>query len=89
MVTHGDIVPVHCVDQIKVPPHEPVAAVHSIKAALKNAGPGIKFAARFKAVALEQFRRHAAWLKRNPVVTVALIQPPIFVKQPAFILQAL
>ena len=36
---------------------------------------------------LKQFRRHAARLKWNPVVAVTLIEPPIFVKQPAFVLQ--
>jgi len=88
MVTHRDVCPVHCVDEIKISPHEPVAAVHRVEAALKNTTPGIKLAAGFEAIVLKRFRGHAAWLKRNAVVTVAVIEPPIFIKQTPFILQA-
>src|SRR5258706_3780753 len=77
------------VDQVKIAPHEPVAAVHAGKAALGDAGPGIKLAARCKTILLKQFRGHTAWLKGNPVVAIALVQPPLFIKQPAFILEPL
>ena len=81
MITHTDIIPVHRVDQIKIPPHEPVIPVHAVKSALENAGPRIKFSAGFEAIALEQFWRHAVRLKWNPVVAVAFVEPPIFVEQ--------
>ena len=38
---------------------------------------------------LEQFRRHATRLKWNPVIAITLVQPPILIEQPAFILQPL
>ena len=88
MVTHRDVCPVHCVDKVKISPHEPVATVYGIEAALKNTAPGIKLAAGFEAIVLKCLRGHAARLKRNAVVTVAVIEPPIFIKQTPFILQA-
>src|SRR6266498_907389 len=76
-----------CVDQIKIPPHEPVTAIRGCEAALGDAAPGIKLAAGGEAVLPERLRRHAAGLKWNPVVAVALIEPPIFVEQAALVLQ--
>jgi hypothetical protein len=39
MIAQAHIVAVKPVDQIKIPPHEPVAAIHLGKPALGNAGP--------------------------------------------------
>src|ERR1043165_1101642 len=77
------------VDQIKIPPHEPIAAIDAGKAALSNAGPGIKLAPRCEAILLKQFRSHATRPKGNPIVAVTLVQSPIVVKQSALFLHAL
>src|SRR6266496_148638 len=87
MIAQAHVVAMERVDQVKVSPHEPVAAIYAVQAALENAAPGVKLAARRKAIALERFRRHASRLKGNPVVAVPLIEPPVFVKQPTLVLQ--
>ena len=39
MIPQAHIVAMERVDQIEIPPHEPIAAIHGGKAALGNAGP--------------------------------------------------
>ncbi len=86
MISLAHIVSMECVDQIKISPHEPVIAVYAVEAAPNDAAPGIKFSPCSEAVLLEQFGRHAARLKGNAIVAVAIIQPPTVVKQTPFIL---
>jgi len=89
MIAQAHVVSMERVDQIKIAPHEPVAAVHAVESALKNAAPRIKFAPGLKTILLEDFRRHGARLKRDPVVAVALVEPPVFIEQPSLFLQPL
>ena len=39
MIAQADVVAMERVDQIKVSPHKPIAAIHAIKAALRDAAP--------------------------------------------------
>src|SRR5258708_18034045 len=89
MIAQAHVVSMECVYYVKIAPHEPVVSVNAVESAMKNAGPGIKFAPGRKAILLENLRRHAARLKRNPVVAVALVQPPVFVEQTSLFLQPL
>ena len=83
MIAQAHIFAVQRVDEIKVPPHEWIAAVHARETALKYAAPRIKRAPRREAVLLKVIGRHAGGLKRNLVVAVAVIEPPAFVKETA------
>src|ERR1051325_4749047 len=88
MITQAHIISMERVDEIKISPHEPVVAIHASQPALQNAAPRIKFPPRREAAALQRFGFHAARLKRNAVVTVALIQPPAFIEQTSLALQS-
>ena len=84
MIAEADVVSMECVDEIKVPPHEPIAAVHGSKTTLGNAAPGIELTPGSEAVLLKHLGRHAAWLEGNLVVAIAFIEPPVVVQQSAF-----
>src|SRR5262245_20384319 len=87
MIAHGDIRAMHCVDQIKVAPHKPIASVHMVEAALKNAAPGVELAPRRQTRLLQAVGQHAARLKRDAIVAVSLIQPPGVVEESLFRLE--
>src|SRR3954471_21956818 len=89
MIAQAHIVSMECINQIEIAPHEPVTPVHFREASLSNAGPAIKIAARGKTVSLQRLRRHAEGLKRNAIVTVTFVQPPVVVKQTALTMQSL
>src|SRR4030095_15493958 len=87
MIAQADVGAMQGVDEKKIPPHETVAAVHGIEAAAEDARPGVKGAARLETRAAQILRTHAARLKRNPVVTVAVVEPPRVEEQPVFLLE--
>ena len=87
MIAQADVVAMEGVDQIKVSPHKPIAAIHAIEAALRDAAPGVELAPRRKAIPLKCVRRHGPRLKRNSIVAIVVVEPPAFVEQPALALQ--
>src|SRR5262245_51291907 len=89
MVSEAHVVSMQRVDQIKIPPHEPVASVYRCTTALENARPGIKRPTCRQAVPLQCLGAHAARLKRDSVVAIVLVEPPRVIQQPAFRLESL
>ena len=88
MIAHAHVVAMKCVDQIKIPPHEPIAPVDTVKASFGDAGPRVKVTPGSDAAFLQSCRRHAARLERDSIVTVTIVEPPALVKQAALALEA-
>src|SRR5262245_9603322 len=87
MIAQTHVRAMHGVDEIKISPHETVASVHGVESAPQDARPGIEAAAGVKAGAAELLGTHSARLKGNPVVAVAIVQPPFVEEQPVFPLE--
>src|SRR2546425_8970388 len=87
MIAQAHIVAMQRVDQIKVSPHEPIAAVYGIEAAPGDAAPGVELAPCRQKILLKRVRRHPARLKWNSIVAVAVVEPPMIVEQPPLALQ--
>jgi len=87
MIAQANVVAMEGIDQIEVTPHEPIAAIYLVEAALSDAGPGVEIAPSGEAILLEGLRRHATRLKWDPVVAVTIVEPPFAVKQTALGLQ--
>lgn len=88
MVAQADICAVHRVDQVKVPPHEPITAIHLVKSTLQNAAPRVKIPAGTHAILVQILRTHVSRLKGNAIVAVLVVQPPRIIKQPPFRFQS-
>src|SRR5690349_8611585 len=85
MIAQADVGPMHGIDEIKISPHEPVAPIDRGAAAAGDTAPGIESAASGETVLLQMLRAHAARLKWDPVIAVALVEPPGFVEETPFI----
>src|SRR5437016_412445 len=88
MIAQAHVLAMKRINQIKIPPHKPVTPIHAVHSTLENAAPRIELPSRREAIVLERFRRHAAWLKRDSVITVAIVEPPLFIQQPTLLLQS-
>src|SRR5690606_35456450 len=77
----------HRVDHVKIPPHETIRYVRRSESAPQNRRPGVERPPRPDAPTLQFVRRHVLGRKRNPVITVPRIQPPVVIQQPPLRLQ--
>src|SRR5204863_23870 len=77
------------VDEVKIPPHEEVAAVHLVHSAAQDAGPGVEPPPRRQAALAQVLRVHRRRAEGDAVVAVALIEPPLLVQHPPLRLQPL